>query len=135
MDLGSDDVTTDDDPNPQRQRLHAALPPRTVAFTHRAGSRLRRVLVCVVMNMVYLVSETRSRVGEPGINDPNTKLVVTGFTFVVLWQLQSYQIIDPSVVAPRNQTVVSRASHLPKMPPSDCAHRISRAAFVLPTGR
>ena len=47
------------------------------------------VLAKVIMSMVYLTSETRARVGEPGINDPNIKLAVVLFTFFVLWMLQA----------------------------------------------
>ena len=39
------------------------------------------VMVTVIMNMVYLTTETRTRVGEPGINDPNIKIAVTCVTF------------------------------------------------------
>ena len=42
------------------------------------------VLAAVMMNMVYLVIETRTRVGEPGINDPNVKIPVTAATFLIL---------------------------------------------------
>ena len=38
------------------------------------------LLCAVIMNMVYLTTETRTRVGEPGINDPNIKIVVTCIT-------------------------------------------------------
>jgi len=35
-------------------------------------------------------------VGEPGINDPLTKLFATGFTFSLLLILQEFDILDPS---------------------------------------
>ena len=38
-------------------------------------------LSVVIMNMVYLVTETRVKVGERGINDPSVKIVVTLFTY------------------------------------------------------
>jgi len=56
------------------------------------------VLCVVIMNMLYLTSETRSRLGEPGINDPNVKLAVTGFTFAALLGLIQANVIDPSVI-------------------------------------
>ena len=46
------------------------------------------VLATVIMNMVYLTSETRCRLGEAGINDPGVKVAVTLFTFFGLWLLQ-----------------------------------------------
>ena len=36
------------------------------------------------MNMVYLVTETRVKVGERGINDPSVKIIVTLFTYAGL---------------------------------------------------
>jgi len=45
------------------------------------------LLVVVVMNMVYLQSETRVRIDEPGINDPQIKLLVTGLNFFILYLL------------------------------------------------
>jgi len=54
------------------------------------------LLACVIMNMVYLNSETRVRLAEPGINDPSTKLVVTMATFAILYLLQENDILDPS---------------------------------------
>jgi len=46
------------------------------------------LLAVVVMNMVYLTSETRVRIDEPGINDPPIKLLVTGLNFFILYLLQ-----------------------------------------------
>ena len=37
---------------------------------------------------VYLTSETRVRIDEPGINDPPIKLLVTGLNFLILYMLQ-----------------------------------------------
>jgi len=54
------------------------------------------LLATIIMNMVYLVSETRSRVGEPGVNDPFIKLLMTSFAFCVLLLLQEYDALDPS---------------------------------------
>jgi len=57
------------------------------------------------MNMVYLVTETRMRFGERGINEPNIKLIITMFTFFVLTGLQVYGVVDPSKLdAPPNTT-------------------------------
>jgi hypothetical protein len=36
------------------------------------------------------------RIGEPGINDPQMKLLVTGINFFLLWVLQENGFIDPS---------------------------------------
>ena len=41
-------------------------------------------LSVVIMNMVYLVTETRVKVGERGINDPSVKIIVTLFTYAGL---------------------------------------------------
>ena len=46
------------------------------------------ILATVIMNAVYLVSETRVKVGEPGINDPGVKVVVTMVTYGLLFALQ-----------------------------------------------
>lgn len=54
------------------------------------------VLATVIMNMVYLVNETRSKIGEPGINDPPVKLLVTCVTFLSIFALNSAGVIDPS---------------------------------------
>ena len=54
------------------------------------------VLAVVIMNMLYLVAETRTRVGEPGINDPATKVSVTIVTYIVLLVLIQGNYIDPS---------------------------------------
>ena len=64
------------------------------------------LLACVIMNMVYLNSETRVRIEEPGINDPSTKLVVTMLTFTILYLLQENDILDPSE-PPREQNVTA----------------------------
>ena len=77
-------------------------------------------LATVIMNMVYLTSETRSRIGEPGINDPTVKIVVTAATFYVLYALNSSGNLDPSSSAlertARNSTAGLAAAtnlHLP----------------------
>jgi len=56
-------------------------------------------LATVAMNMGYIVAETRSRIGEPGFNDPGVKILVTAFTFLVIWQLSSSGELDPSLSA------------------------------------
>jgi hypothetical protein len=71
------------------------------------------VLSVVIMNMVYVVAETRSRVGEPGINDPTVKLVMTSVTFFALWGLQDAGYIDPSILEDRNMTQDTSDIHLP----------------------
>ena len=54
------------------------------------------VLCTVIMNMVYLVTETRTRVGERGINDPPVKLIVTTVIFFALYGMAEYGVLDPS---------------------------------------
>ena len=58
------------------------------------------LLSTVVMNMVYLTTETRTRQGEPGINNPTVKSFVTIFTFIVLIYLQNTRALDPSGIRP-----------------------------------
>merc|ERR1711981_1155587 len=53
------------------------------------------VLATTTMNMVYLLSETRMQIGERGINEPSTKLLVTIVTFCLLCGLQMGGVIDP----------------------------------------
>lgn len=57
------------------------------------------VLAVVTMNIVYLIDETRSSVGERGINDPPVKIVVTLCTFILLAGLQQFNSIDPAVTS------------------------------------
>ena len=66
-------------------RFEWAYPSGTEHAINQWISGQTMVLITVAMNMVYLVAETRSRVGEPGINDPDVKLAMTCFTFVMLW--------------------------------------------------
>lgn len=56
------------------------------------------ILCVVIMNMVYLVTETRVKVGEQGINDPSVKIVVTVFTYAGLIFLNQKDFVDPSKV-------------------------------------
>jgi len=79
-------------------RFEWAYPSGTEHAINQWISGQTMVIATVQMNMMYLIAETRSRVGEPGINDPNVKLGVTCFTFVVLWMLQSAGVVDPSVL-------------------------------------
>lgn len=68
------------------------------------------------MNAVYLVSETRVKVGEQGINDPGVKVAVTMVTYGLLFGLQWQGVMDPSVATPAtNATVVAdpQDAHLP----------------------
>ena len=55
------------------------------------------VLVTAIMNMIYLTSETRTRVGERGINDPTVKLLITLLTFCWLWGMSVFGVLDPSL--------------------------------------
>jgi len=88
-------------------RFEWAYPSGTEHHINQWISGQTMVLNTVIMNLVYLIAETRSRVGEPGINDPNVKLAMTCFTMLVLWALQSQGVIDPSVLTTRNVTVVA----------------------------
>lgn len=54
------------------------------------------VFATVIMCMVYLTTETRTRVGEKGINDPPVKLLVTFLTFLALWAMTQWRVLDPS---------------------------------------
>ena len=96
-------------------RFEWAYPSGTEHYINQWISGQTMVLNTIIMNMVYLVAETRSRVGEPGINDPHIKLCMTCFTMMVLWMLQSYGVVDPSVLVVRNVTVVADPTdvHLP----------------------
>merc|ERR1719198_1203921 len=87
-------------------------------------------LCTVIMNMVWVVTETRCRVGEPGINDPNVKIVVTAFTYFTLWGLQAVDgVIDPSVVSPRVSTMPSRVANYtdPNIPLKTVCDMLSRS--------
>ena len=50
------------------------------------------MLSVVIANMIYLTVETRTKVGEKGINDPPVKLVVTILTFIGLCMLQIFNV-------------------------------------------
>ena len=78
-------------------RFEWAYPSGTEALYDQWISGPTMILATIIMNMVYLTSETRTRMGEPGINDPNVKLAVTAFTFTILLVLQEYDVIDPSL--------------------------------------
>ena len=62
------------------------------------------ILFVVAMNMTYLVTETRTKIGEKGINDPPIKLLVTVLTFLGLFGLQVYEVVDPSILETVNTT-------------------------------
>ena len=68
------------------------------------------VLCTVIMNAVFLSMETRTRVGEPGINDPNVKLGVTLVTYAILLVLISGGYIDPSDWATHHSIPSANAS-------------------------
>lgn len=88
-------------------RFEWAYPSGTEHAINQWISGQTMVLVTVTMNTVYLIAETRSRVGEPGINDPDVKFAITCFTYGVLWMLQSAGVIDPSVIGGDNATLVA----------------------------
>ena len=71
------------------------------------------ILATVIMNAVYLVSETRVKVGEPGINDPGVKVVVTMLTYGMLFALQvaAYHPLDPHTRAHGGCLSPLRLSH------------------------
>ena len=92
------------------------------------------VLCTVIMNMVYLVTETRTRVGERGINDPPIKLVVTLFTFTALWGMSQYGVLDPSLTATSNATVIvadAQNLHLPLPKVCGTQHYWLRGLLIL----
>jgi len=70
------------------------------------------IMFVIIMNMVYLVTETRSKVGERGINDPPIKLLVTMLTFSGLVGLQWYGVVDPSRLSDESASgATSRGLH------------------------
>lgn len=77
-------------------RFQWAYPSGTEDLLNQWISGPTMVLCVVIMCMVYLTAETRTRVGEPGINEPTVKLTVTAFTFCVLLFLSWSGYIDPS---------------------------------------
>ena len=77
-------------------RFQWAYPSGTEGVFNQWISGPTMVLACVIMSMVYLTSETRTRVGEPGINNPNVKIGVVGITFLLLYYLSAWGYIDPS---------------------------------------
>jgi hypothetical protein len=78
-------------------RFEWAYPSGAEDVTNQWISGSTMILAAITMNMVYLTSETRLQIGEPGINDPNNKLLVTIVTFALLWGLQNFEVIDPSI--------------------------------------
>jgi len=77
-------------------RFQWAYPSGTESLQEPWLSGPQMVLATVIMNMVYLTVETRTRMGEMGINDPNVKLAVTGCNFITLLLLTQRGYIDPS---------------------------------------
>eukprot|EP00940_MAST-03C_sp_MAST-3C-sp2_P001604 g1604.t1 len=65
------------------------------------------ILFTVIMSMVYLVTESRTRIGEKGINDPPIKLLVVIMTFLGLFGLQLFGVVDPSILHTVNATNVA----------------------------
>jgi len=78
-------------------RFEWAYPSGVEDTTNQWISGQTMILNVVIMNMVYLVTETRVKVGEKGINDPPVKVGVTMITYLGLFLLQDYKVIDPSV--------------------------------------
>ena len=71
--------------------------------------------------------------GEPGINDPGVKVVVTMLTYAMLFGLQWQGVMDPSVAAPvTNATVVAdpRDTHLPLRGVCETQLRWMRGALI-----
>ena len=62
------------------------------------------ILYTVTTNIVFLIAETRTNFKEPGINDPNVKLLLTIVTFLGLFGLQVFGVVDPSVLENVNVT-------------------------------
>ena len=117
-------------------RFEWAYPSGTEHEMNQWISGQTMTLNCVMMNMVYVICETRCRVGEPGINDPNVKLVVTAFTYIILWGLQDRGYHDPTVVAAAgNASVVADLSDT-RLPLKDVCLYQARAAtgFVIFAG-
>ena len=81
-----------------------------------AGSTM--VLATVIMNALYLAVETRTKVGERGINDPPIKLAVTMITYFFLWMLQALAWIDPSKTSQDqiNEEAMPRPTHCTDTP-------------------
>ena len=85
------------------------------------------VLATVIMNMVYLITETRTRVGEPGINDPNVKIGVTIATFLALYGIQAAGYDDPSILTTYNSTTADLSTNF-HLPLKEVCHRQAYAA-------
>ena len=85
------------------------------------------VLATVIMNMVYLITETRTRVGEPGINDPNVKIGVTICTFLALYGIQAAGYDDPSILTTYNSTTADLSTNF-HLPLKEVCHRQAYAA-------
>jgi len=110
-------------------RFEWAYPSGTEDVREQWISGQTMLLATVIMNMVYLITETRTRVGEPGINDPLTKLFATGFTFSLLLLLQEYDVLDPSNHAvEHNRSVVANYSDT-TLPLRDVCETQARAAI------
>ena len=82
------------------------------------------VLCTVIMSMVFLVTETRVRAGEKGINDPNVKLLLILGFFFCLWGMHEYDVLDPSIRG--NQTVGGAAMQ----DPHDTGLPLPRVCYV-----
>ena len=77
-------------------RFQWAYPSGDEAIFNQWISGPTMLLATVVMNMVYLTTETRTKQGEPGINDPNMKMLLTIATFLMLAFLQMNNALDPT---------------------------------------
>lgn len=91
-------------------------------------------LAVVIMNMVYLVTETRVKVGEPGINDPNVKVLVTLVTFLLIWQLRDGTILDPKAAITKSNVTADQSNYnlpLPGVCATQANWRAGAALFSL----
>jgi len=70
------------------------------------------ILAIVIMNMVYLISETRVKVGERGINDPPVKVAVTMLTYLGIFLIQV--VAPPPPLTAVSPPLPPSLSHLPR---------------------
>jgi hypothetical protein len=78
------------------------------------------MFACSIMAVVFLLSETRLRAGESGINQPSIKIIVVLVTFVLLAALQITGIIDPSNLDLSSDPVVTNVTDYSKSLPGVC---------------
>lgn len=78
-------------------RFQWAYPSGSESVFNQWISGPTMLLATVIMNMIYLTTETRTKQGEPGINDPNMKIFLTIITFLLLGLLQLNNSLDPTI--------------------------------------